>query len=80
MRAGEQYQSRWGLVVTIINIRQPVAGKKRNILIACTNPVTDRPESMLVSASELTRRYPYKVGIIKSIAWRDEIERASWAR
>jgi len=63
---GNQYQSRWGLVVTVLNVRDITA--KRNILLGYTDPTTDKSHTLLLSAKELQRRYPYHVGVLASIA------------
>jgi hypothetical protein len=65
---GQQYQSRAGLVVTVIGVRQ-VARGRRNILVGYTNAVTERSESTLLSETELCRRYPFLIGTLQSIAF-----------
>ena len=62
---GNEYESRWGLKVTIINIRKTPA--KRNILISYTNKITYKNELSLVSERQLSRWYPFFIGVNQTI-------------
>lgn len=64
---GDQFTSRWGLQVTIINIRDTTA--KRNILIGYNDGVTGASRTELVSERELGRRYPFHTGHLASLAY-----------
>jgi hypothetical protein len=69
---GDKFKSRVGLEITVIGIRDPK--NKRNILVAGTNPVTDRAFEMLLSVAEINRRYPYRSGSHAGIAYLASLE------
>jgi hypothetical protein len=66
IKIGNEYQSTWGLTVTVLNIRKTTG--KRNILISYHNQETNRSACELLSPAELRRRYRYFVGFNETIA------------